>query len=282
MTGGRDDGPLGFGGEDDAPAGDAAERGAEPGPPAQDPSRPPHRPRAAQLLAAGDEPTAPPTMRRSGLPRGFSRYGWFFGVALVLLLALVTVNSLNTDGVGSRGLPAGTPAPPFAAPLAASDLDGDVNVATKADQGGAGNVPACSIRRPDVLNLCTLTERGPVVLAFFAIRGGSCVDQLAVLEAVRPKHPRVQFAAISIRGDRGDLRDLVRRQDWGFPVGYDRDGVLANLYGVAVCPQITFLERGGKTFDTVLGEIGADALDRRITALERGRPAAGTATTTSG
>lgn len=277
----RDDGPLGFGGEDDAPAAEPARREDAPAPDPDAP-RPPHRPRAAQLLAAGDETSAQPALRRSGLPRGVSRYGWFFGVVLVLLLVLVTVNSLSSDGVGSRGLPAGTPAPPFAAPLAASDLDGDVNVATKADQGGAGNVPACSIRRPDVLNLCALTERGPVVLAFFAIRGGSCVDQLAVLEAVRPRHPRVQFAAISIRGDRGDLRDLVRRQRWGFPVGYDRDGVLANLYGVAVCPQITFLERGGKTFDTVLGEIDAKALDRRITALERGRPAGGTATTTAG
>ena len=48
--------------------------------------------------------------------------------------------------------------------LAASD-DNYVNVATKAGQGDAGNVPACSVRRPDVLNVCALWERGPVVLA---------------------------------------------------------------------------------------------------------------------
>ncbi len=247
-----DDGPLGFEPHDDEPV----------------------RPSAAQRLAANDdaEETAPvrPPVRRSGLPSGASRYGWFLGVVLVLLLAFVTVNSLNSDGASSRGLTPGTPAPSFAAPLATGTLDGDVNVATKAGQGSAGEVPACSIRRPDVLTLCTLTQQAPVVLTFFATRGGTCLDELEVVQAVARKHPDVRFAAISIRGDRGKLRDLIRRRGWDFPIGYDRDGVLANLYGVAVCPQIAYIKRGGATFDTTLGRLGVAELDRYVSALERG------------
>jgi hypothetical protein len=111
-----------------------------------------------------------------------------------------------------------------------------------------------------------------VVLAFFAIRGGSCIDPLDAVDRVRVKHPKVRFIGISIRGDRGDLRKIIRKRGWGFPIAYDRDGVLANLYGVAVCPQITLVERGGRTFDTLLGKIGAGDLDTQVSALERGRP----------
>lgn len=259
----RDDGygPLGFDGDDETPEAS--------------------RPRAAERLAAADEsPGVPAPTRVSGLPRGASRYGWFVGVVLVLLMVVVTVNSLRTDGVSSRGLAAGTVAPPFAAPLALSALDGDVNVATKAGQGDAGDVAACSIRRPDVFNLCDAHAKGPVVLAFFAIRGGSCIDELDEVERVRVKHPGVQFVGISIRGDRGDLRDIIRKRGWGFPIAYDRDGVLANLYGVAVCPQMTFIRRGGRTFDTTLGVVGADDLEAQVSALERGRPRTPSTTTT--
>jgi len=253
-----DDGPLGFGGG-----------AAEPPPPARE------GPSAAERLAAGDadDPDLPRPGRRErrpGLPGGTGRYGWFVGVVLVLLLAVVTINSLGTEGTSSRGLDRESVAPTFAAPLALSRLDGDVNVATKADQGTAGDVPACSIRRPDVLTLCTLTTASPVVLAFFATRGGSCVDQLDAVEAVSRRHRGVKFVGISIRGDRGDLRELIRRRGWTFPIAYDRDGVLANLYGVAVCPQIAYLRRGGRTFDTSLGTLEEADLEGYVEALERG------------
>lgn len=253
-----DDGPLGFG-----------TGAAEPPRPARE------APTAAERLAAGDadDPDLPRQGRRErrpGLPGGTGRYGWFVGVVLVLLLAVVTINSLGTEGTSSRGLDRESVAPTFAAPLALGRLDGDVNVATKAGQGTAGEVPACSIRRSDVLTLCTLTAVSPVVLAFFATRGGSCVDQLDAVEAVSRRHRGVKFVGISIRGDRGDLRELIRRRGWTFPIAYDRDGVLANLYGVAVCPQIAYLRRGGRTFDTSLGSLEEADLESYVEALERG------------
>ena len=89
------------------------------------------------------------------------------------------------------------------------------------------------------------------------------------LDDIARRHPRVSFAAMSIRGDLGDVRALVRGRRWGFPVGYDTDGILANAYGVAVCPQITFLRRGGAVQDTSLGVIAAADLDARVGRLER-------------
>jgi len=202
-----------------------------------------------------------------------------YGPALALLafaaIVLVSVNTLRTESRGARGLAAGTRLAPFAVPLALSGLDGDANVATGAGQGQAGRRPACAVRGRDVLNVCQLAERGPVVLAFLATRGGDCVAPLDALEGVRRRFGGVQVAAVAIRGDRAGLRRIVRARGWRFPVGYDRDGVLANRYAVAVCPQITYARWGGRVAGTTFGAVGRAELDRRVAALVRASRAAG-------
>ena len=62
----------------------------------------------------------------------------------------------------------------------------------------------CDVRGPDVLNVCELAERGPVVLAFFAEPVDRCDDQIDMLDRLRSRFPDVQFAAVAIRGDRDD------------------------------------------------------------------------------
>jgi peroxiredoxin len=202
---------------------------------------------------------------------GARRSGWIVGIIAVAALAYVLLNTLRTEGPGSRGPAPGSQLPPFAAPLATSALEGDVNVARRAGQGDAGDKPACAVRGSDVVNSCQLAERGPVVVAFLATRGARCVDELDVLERVHRGHPRVQVAAVAIRGDRDALRRLVRQRGWSFPVAYDHDGILANLYGVAVCPHLTFADRGGRVRGSLLGHQDAAALERRFAALERAR-----------
>jgi hypothetical protein len=203
------------------------------------------------------------------------RYGWFLALVAVLLLAYVSLNTLRNKGPGSEGLKVGSRLPPFAAPLALGALEGDVNVARKAGQGSAGDHPACSVRGPDILNSCQLGERGPFVLAFVATRGVQCTRELDRLERVRARHPHLQVAAVSIRGDRDDLRALVRKHGWRFPVAWDHDGILANLFGVAVCPQMTYVLPGGVVQSTSVGELASGALDGRLGALERAARARG-------
>jgi peroxiredoxin len=193
-------------------------------------------------------------------PAGASRYTWIVGVLVVIALAYITLNTLGTEKPGSRGVPNGRKLPPFAVPLATSTLEGDAQVDPK---------KACKVRGADVLNSCQLAARGPVVLAFFATRSKRCERQIDNLERVRTRFPDVGFAAVSVRGDRGDVRDLVRKRGWGMAVGYDHDGAVANAYAVAVCPTITFARRGGVVADTSFELLGEAALTREVEALRR-------------
>ncbi len=200
------------------------------------------------------------------------RGGWLVGVVGVVVLAYITLNTLRTEGVGSRGLEVGTRLPPFAMPLAGSRSDADANIATRPDSGPEGARPACSVRGPEILNVCELAERGPVVLAFLVTRSGRCEEQVDVLDRIARRHPRVRFAAVSVRGDHEQLRRTVRERGWRLPVGYDHDGAVANLYRVAVCPTLTFADRDGKVARTSLEFLDERALTTRVEALEQGRP----------
>ena len=205
---------------------------------------------------------APAAQRR--LPR------ILLAVAGLALLALVTVNTLRTDGASSTGPPPGSVMTPFAAPLATSSLVGDVNVARRAGQGPAGAVAACDVRGAAVLNSCDLVDGRPAVLVFFTASKARCVAQVDRLAAAAVGQPGVRVAAITLGGDRRTLRELVLAHDWTIPVAHDRDAVLGNLYGVVVCPQITELRAGGRVGATTVGELSQAALDQRLATLAAG------------
>jgi hypothetical protein len=237
--GGRGRGPLDFDEDDEDRAAAAEEE------------------RRSPLVGArpADRAPAPPPARRPLAPQG-RHYVWVVGAGAVVLILVLLISTIQQGtGRGARGVPPGEVMPPFAVPLATGTLDGDANIAKGEGEGQAGDRPACEVRGREILNGCALREAGPVVLAFFTVRNRECVAEIDAMQSVRARLPGVQMAAIAIRGDRDDLRDLVRRHGWSFPVGYDRDGALANAYHVQVCPQLTFAHRGGAVMETTFGKL---------------------------
>jgi hypothetical protein len=208
-----------------------------------------------------------------------SRYAWLVGVAAVLVAAFLVVGSTRPAGPGAQGIQSGAALPPFAVVLATADVECDsdddpcdANVAAEAGQGEAGRRPACDVRGPTVLNLCELTERGPLLLGLMATRSESCMASFDRFASLPRRHRGLRVALVSIRGDLGDLRDIVRARRWRFPVGWDRDGVLASIYGVATCPYAVAARWRGRAESTLLGELSPEELDRaaaRVVAVSR-------------
>jgi hypothetical protein len=191
---------------------------------------------------------------------------WILGVVVILVLAYITVNTLRTEKPGSRGVQPGTTLPPFAAPLATGTLVGDANVLVRRSNGVR---KACDVRGAQILNSCQLGERGPSVIAFLATRSQECVDEIDTVDRVRARFPGVQFAAVAIRGDRSDVRRLVRNHGWKLPVAYDRDGAVSNAYAIAVCPTITFARKGGEVASSILGGASEGEVTRRVAEIAR-------------
>ncbi|HST32780.1 MAG TPA: hypothetical protein VLJ80_04575 [Solirubrobacteraceae bacterium] len=190
------------------------------------------------------------------------RYGGYVGLLALLIIALITINTIVTKPNGVKGLAPGERAPPFAVPLALGNLNGDADTATRPNEGAAGRVPACQERGSQILNICELYEGAPVVLALF-VDGGSCPDVLDEMQALAPSFPGVRFAGVALKGDRGRLRKLIRTHRLSLPIGIDSDGALAALYKVGTCPQVSFLFPGGEVQGGALINTPSRALLRR-------------------
>ena len=114
----------------------------------------------------------PPDMGIAG-----ARYGRYVVILAAILLVAFTVHVALTSHRGTTSIRPGTRIPAFAAPYALGGPPGEVDIATHANDGQAGKVPACSERGTAILNICELYERGPVVLALF-FDAGSCTGIL--------------------------------------------------------------------------------------------------------
>jgi peroxiredoxin len=172
-------------------------------------------------------------------------YRWIIGIIGLTLVVGFSVYQLVGHRTGGTGVTAGHRLRDFAAPLAASNLNGDANAH-----------PTCSAARhdPRALNVCLMARRGPLVLAFFVTGGRQCVRQVSALQALAGRFPSVQFAAVAINASHRATAAAVRAHRWTIPVAYDPDGRVGALYGVAACPMVELAGRGGVVRDRLIGD----------------------------
>jgi hypothetical protein len=197
----------------------------------------------------------------------------------LLFLAVIVVAAVNTIGGGGGGgtlgldrLPARWPLPEFAVPDGAGELEGDANVAQDDCEMSAipcpeesQRTPACRVELPESIRVCDYFDR-PLVISFWFSKGDDdCVQQQDLVERVyRRYRDRVGFLSLDIRDDRGTLRELIRQRGWTMPVGYDRDGAVAGLYGVGLCPTFAYVYPGGTLESAGIGELTVSQLSDRV------------------
>jgi hypothetical protein len=210
-------------------------------------------------------------------PRPARIYSTVVGLLFLTLIAVGTLSTLGNRSEGVLGLDQVTtdePLAEFAVPVAASNLEGDANVAqddcetdTLPCPPDRRRTPACRVRLRDAIRVCDYFDR-PLVLSFWFARGGNCEDQQDVVSEVSRRYRgRVQFLSIDIRDSRDSVRDLVRERDWRMPVGYDHDGAVASLYRVGGCPTLVYTYPGGILESASIGELGPSQLADKVDAL---------------
>ena len=206
------------------------------------------------------------------------RYSIAVGLIFLTLVALAFFRGVggNQGTLGLDEVSPRWPLPEFAVPVAASELEGDANVAQDNCESSrlpcpeqARRTPACGVSDPDAIRVCDLFDR-PLVISFWFTKGGDCADRQDVVEeAFRRYRERVNFLSLNVRDDRGTVRDLIRSHGWTMPVGYDRDGAVASLYQVGGCPTLAYAYPGGTLQSAGIGDIGPVQLEARIEELLR-------------
>jgi hypothetical protein len=212
------------------------------------------------------------------------RYSLVVGLLFLVVIVVATVHTITGGGggktLGLEQLPARWPLPEFAVPAGAGRLEGDANVAQDDCETsslpcpeGSRRAPACRIHVAGAIRVCDLFGR-PLVISFWFAEGSGCVDQQDVVQQVAERYRgRVGFLSMDIRDDRNTLRELIRQHGWTMPVGYDRDGAVAGLYGVGGCPTLAYAYPGGTLQSASIGDLTVAQLrahvDRLLAATAR-------------
>lgn len=218
------------------------------------------------------------------------RYSIFVGLLFLAVVAVATIHTLSGGGggkvLGLDPFPPRWPLPEFAVPAASGRLEGDANIAQ--DDCDAASVPcpeesrrapACRISVRGAIRVCDLFDK-PLVISFWFGEDSGCASQQNVVQEVfRRYRGRVRFLSLDIRDNRESLRALVRDRGWTMPVGYDRDGAVATLYGVGGCPTFAYVYPGGTLQSASVGDLNRAQLEARVrrllaatAAAEAGRP----------
>jgi hypothetical protein len=177
-------------------------------------------------------------------PRRRGRYTWVVGVASLILIIVVAVNSLPNAGAADHGPVRGRSLPHFAAPSARSSLDGDPNIKqSPGDTGASNHTPACAVRLAGAIRSCDYTSK-PLVLTLI-VPTTACEDYLDRVDRMRARFPGVNFLAV-ISSPTGRARGALRGRTWQEPIAIDRNGaILTVLRAPPYCATTIFAYRGG-------------------------------------
>lgn len=203
------------------------------------------------------------------------RYSIVVGLLFLAIIAVATIRTIEGGGggetLGLEQLPARWPLPEFAVPAGASQLEGDANVAQDDCETsslpcseGSQRTPACQVQVAGAIRVCDFFDK-PLVISFWFGKGSGCADQQDVVQQVFERYRgRVGFLSLDIRDDRDTLRELIRQHSWTVPVGYDRDGAVASLYGVGGCPTFAYVFPGGTLQSASIGDLTVARLSDHV------------------
>jgi hypothetical protein len=203
------------------------------------------------------------------------RYSIAVGLIFLALIAVATVHTLTGGGgedtLGLDKQPLRWPLPEFAVPAASGHLEGDANIYQ--DDCGSSSLPcsehpprapACQITTAGAIRVCDLFDR-PLVISFWFGSENRCERQQGVVSSVAERYRgRVNFLSLDVLDSRESVGELVREQGWQMPVGFDRDGAVAALYRIALCPTFAYAYPGGTLQSASIGELGVGGLSQHV------------------
>ena len=185
--------------------------------------------------------------RPSQPPRRRGSYTWVVGVAAVILIAVVSLNTLDEPREGGSGPPVGKTIPHFAAPTPGSGLEFDANVNQSADDPAPGDTPACEVRDEGALRSCEYTSK-PLMLTFI-VPTAECEEFVDRVERVRSRFPQANFVTV-ISGQVAQAEKVVRDHGWRQPIALDRNGDVLTRYRFGLCANVVLASRGGVVRET--------------------------------
>ena len=88
-----------------------------------------------------------------------------------------------------------------------------------------------------------------------------------MLETARRAHTELRIVGVMVDDVPGIMRSFMHEVGASWPVGDDRDGIVASRYAVHGLPETFFIRRNGTIAAHVTGEMSQDLLDEHLAAI---------------
>ncbi|MFM7617738.1 MAG: TlpA family protein disulfide reductase [Actinomycetes bacterium] len=197
----------------------------------------------------------------------------------LLIVAAVAGSAVVLWGVGSAlRASSGDPAevvPTTASRVPATPTTQDLRpavpgVAEVGDPAPAIDLPA--LDGADRIRVGGGAPGAPTLLNFWASWCIPCRREFPVLDRIDGRYgpAGLRVVGVTFRDTRADARRFARREDAGWELAHDADGVAARDYGIRAAPQTVLIDRSGTIVRRWYGAPSAAALTAAAAALVAG------------
>ena len=103
------------------------------------------------------------------------------------------------------------------------------------------------------------------MISFWFGTENNCEREQNVVSTVAARYRgQVNFLSLDSLDSRGSVREGIRAHGWQMPVGFDRDGAVAELFQIAACPTFAYVYPGGTLQSSSLGELAVGPLSHHV------------------
>jgi len=115
--------------------------------------------------------------------------------------------------------------------------------------------------------LTSLSEQKgkPVFINFWASWCGYCKGELPHIEDLYTKYKDdILFLTVNVKDKKTDGEQLIAQLEYTFPVVYDSDNVISELYRVQPIPMNVFIDKNGVIKTRAIGAMTAEDLEQYL------------------
>ena len=157
-----------------------------------------------------------------------------------------------------------------AAPLAwwliAPEISTDTSERLAAEPGGSA--PDFSLTLFDGSNFALsrhLADDGrPVVMNFWASWCVPCREEMPTFDSVAQRRQDVLILGVAVQDTEGEARAFAAEVGVGYPLGFDAEGEILELYPILGLPTTWFITADGRIATIRAGQLDQDELERLI------------------
>ena len=157
-------------------------------------------------------------------------------------------------------------AAPLVLLLNGSETSTDPSERLAAEPGG--HAPDFSLTLFDGTNFTLsrhLAEDGkPVVMNFWASWCVPCREEMPTFDSVAQRRPDVLILGVAVQDTDDEARALAAEIGVGYPLGFDAEGKILELYPILGLPTTWFITADGRIASIRAGQLDQDELERLI------------------